>query len=604
LSKVKTAIPRAADKLAAAHARFAKAALLTYLGAASVAVALLVAMLFSDRNYDELQTKNRVLLETQVRAHYLSRHLDLLVEELQRLGLRSEINLLDHNMEPERMLLRITHSHSTFFNLGVAIVSRDGEVLWGEPRAFLASHASFGGESWFVDARQNRVVSIVPVDPDQARNAVVYVVSPIVRNDEFTGALVGGIDLAKGQSLGAREDPAVLTVLATERGSVVYPPTPPAFATESGWTRLFSDGPAQPFVVETRLEDTPAVVAGAPLSIGKLRLLSVADRDALFSGASQRLYTRLALGLCLALAPLVALIYLLKRSLKEFRRSEEEAVREQRLQRIGEAANQIAHEVRNSLNGLRMGLDLVLRDTTGANQRVVGELRAEIERLSSFTHQLMLFAKDPTPRLRNVDLTTLVPRTLNLTRDLAAELGVEVEVSGPYEPLGVLADPTLLEIVVSNLVSNALDALAGDSAGAAQPRIKVVLDKGAEQALLRVVDNGPGVPAELGSSLFEPFVTGKPSGVGIGLALSRKIARAHGGDLALEPTPAGASFVLTLPLETGDARRASSEPAPARSREEEQVSRAPAMASAGTVGFEISPRLSTWQTDKIERGRS
>lgn len=603
MAKLKPAISRAADKLPAAHARFAKAALLTYLGAASVAVTLLVAMLFSDKHYDELQTKNRVLLETQVRAHYLSRHLDLLVEDLQRLGLRSEINLLDHNMAPERMLLRITHSHSTFFNLGVAIVSRDGDVLWGEPRAFLAAHASFGNEPWFVDTRQNRVVSIVPVDPDQARNAVVYVVSPIVRKQEFTGALVGGIDLAKGQSLGGREDPSVLTVLATEGGSVVYPPTPPAFATETGWTRLFTKAQPQPFVVETRLENTPAVVAAAPLSVGKLRLLSVANRDALFSGASQRLTTRLALGLCLALMPLIALIYLLKRSLKEFRRSEEAAVREQRLQRIGEAANQIAHEVRNSLNGLRMGLDLVLRDTSGANQRVVGELRAEIERLSSFTHQLMLFAKDPTPRLQNVDLAELVPQTLSLTRDLATELGVKVHVIGPGEPLAVLADPTLIEIVVSNLVSNALDALAGVNAEGTRQELKVVLGKEGQLATLRVVDNGPGVSAELDGALFEPFVTGKPSGVGIGLALSRKIARAHGGDLTLEPSASGACFALTLPLERDRSEQPSDRSLDAPKHVESEASPAPALASAG-VGIFESNASGPWQVNKDERGRT
>jgi signal transduction histidine kinase len=66
---------------------------------------------------------------------------------------------------------------------------------------------------------------------------------------------------------------------------------------------------------------------------------------------------------------------------------------------------------------------------------------------------------------------------------------------------------------------------------------------------LRVVDNGPGVPESIRERLFEPFVTGKPSGVGLGLAVSRRIVRAHGGDLVLERTPAGASFLLTFPLE-------------------------------------------------------
>jgi signal transduction histidine kinase len=71
--------------------------------------------------------------------------------------------------------------------------------------------------------------------------------------------------------------------------------------------------------------------------------------------------------------------------------------------------------------------------------------------------------------------------------------------------------------------------------------------------VLRAADDGPGVSAAVRAKLFEPFVTGKPSGVGIGLALSRKIARAHGGDLVLEPSARGASFLFTLPIAQGRA---------------------------------------------------
>src|SRR5262249_49341130 len=97
----------------------------------------------------------------------------------------------------------------------------------------------------------------------------------------------------------------------------------------------------------------------------------------------------------------------------------------------------------------------------------------------------------------------------------------------------------------SNLVLNAIDALSGT----AVPKITVSVRRGAGLAELRVADNGPGVAAGLRAKLFEPFVTGKPSGVGIGLALARRIARAHGGDLTLEEAEAkgGASFLLTMP---------------------------------------------------------
>jgi signal transduction histidine kinase len=79
--------------------------------------------------------------------------------------------------------------------------------------------------------------------------------------------------------------------------------------------------------------------------------------------------------------------------------------------------------------------------------------------------------------------------------------------------------------------------------------VRVELERHAGAAALRVVDNGAGVSARMRRKLFEPFQTGKPNGVGIGLALSRKIARAHGGDLVLETPTVGASFLLTLPVE-------------------------------------------------------
>src|SRR5262249_305040 len=144
-----------------------------------------------------------------------------------------------------------------------------------------------------------------------------------------------------------------------------------------------------------------------------------------------------------------------------------------------------------------------------------------------------------------VDLAEMVPRWLSLTRDVAVETGVDVQLTGADHPIPVLGDPTLLQIVVGNLVSNALDAVAGVE----PPRLTVALSTRGAQADVRVEDNGPGVDVAFRERLFEPFVTGKPSGVGMGLSISRKIARAHGGDLVLEDRAPGASFLVTLPLE-------------------------------------------------------
>jgi two-component system C4-dicarboxylate transport sensor histidine kinase DctB len=231
-----------------------------------------------------------------------------------------------------------------------------------------------------------------------------------------------------------------------------------------------------------------------------------------------------------------------------FQRSEQAAVREERLQHLGEAASSIAHEVKNALNGLSMGLELVVRPGDPAKrERLLVELRNEISRLSEFTTELMTFSRGIEPRRTELDLAEFVPKVTGLLKDSAEESGTSLDVVALEQPILVHADPTLLHVVISNLVGNALEAVG--SVEDQPPHVEVRLQKRDKVAELRVVDNGKGVASKVRKTLFEPFQTGKPNGVGIGLALSRKIARAHGGDLTLEAIPRGASFLLTLPLE-------------------------------------------------------
>jgi two-component system C4-dicarboxylate transport sensor histidine kinase DctB len=564
------------DSLAAAHARFARAALLIYLGAIVVGISLLVVALVTDKAHEEDQTRERLLLETDVRAHSLGQHLGLLVEELRRLGLRSEVDLLDQNLAPEKSLLALSHEKSTFFNLGVAILNPKGTVLWTEPRDFLLDGTSFAAEKWFSGVRFSQALRIVPVQPDRS-DAVLYVVSPILRGGEFQGALLGGVDLARGEPLSAVPQVAggdVLTVLATQEGAVVYPPRPPAFAIEPAWKDLFHKSSAEPFTEIALLGGRNTVVAASPVSGTDLILLTVAARKPLFAPARTRLETRISLGLLLAATPLVLLVALLRRSLDLFRVSEQDAVREERLRLLGEAANSIAHEVKNALNGLSMGLDLVVRrderpEAAQRRERVLNELRNEIHRLADFTTQLMTFSKGIELRRARVDLTDFVPKVTSLHRDAAVELGADIELDLPPGPLMISADPTLLHAVIGNLTGNALDAATGPG-GSPDPRVEIHVITRAGQVELRVTDNGPGVSRTMRPRLFEPFQTEKTNGVGIGLALARKIALAHRGDLVLEdppppspptktpipgapsappPHPRGATFLLTLPLE-------------------------------------------------------
>ena len=540
-----------AGAFAAAHRRFARAVIAIYLGAAALALALLITALGTDQAHQRSEARATLLLETEVRAHSLARHLGLVASELRRLGLRSEVDLLDRNMEPERSLLRLAQEKSTFFDVGIAIVGTDGAVAWAEPEDFLSAGTSFAKESWFDLVKHRRTVRIVTVEPERESDSMLYVVSPIVRSGQFTGALLGAIDLAKGDAFdteaGATEHR--VTLIATHEGAVVYPPKRPPELNAERWRALMTRESWEPFLDDSNLFGTDDIVAGAPVTGSDLVLMTVLSEDALYGPARGRLESRLALGLGVALIPLILLVLLLRRSLRVFRTTQEQAAREERLHMLGEAVNLIAHEIKNSLNGLRLGMDVVLADPGKAGPRradTIAALRTELHRLSDFTTELLGFSKGIVPRPVALDLANLVRKVAGLMVEKAAEAGAELEIVTPQTGIPVRVDPGLIHSVITNLVGNALDAIAGADP---RPHIVVIAAAAGRVAEIRVRDNGPGVSAEVRRALFEPFVTGKPSGVGIGLAMSRKIARAHGGDLVLVRSGPGAEFLLTVPLE-------------------------------------------------------
>jgi len=535
--------------LAAAHARFARAAMFIYLGTASVGIGLLVATLANDKTHQMDEARERLSVGTQLRAQHLARHLQLLDAELTRLGLRSEVDLLDANMEPERSLLRLTHEKSAFFNVGVAILGPDGQRAWSEPQTFLAQGWT-GGRALVDSLKHKRSPEVVPGAIPSADAAILYMATPIVRDGAVVGALLGAIDLVSDQTLeeaGRKEGGGALLVLGTHEGKVIYPPGRAAFSDEPGLRAALAA--RAPYLDQLRLAGQETVVVCAPVEGTDLSLLSLARADELFGPARRRLATRLLSGLAVASLPLVVLVVLLRNSLATFRRSEEGLLRDERLRSLGEAVDLIAHEVKNALNGLRLGLELIVRgdrEIETRARRAVSGLRTEIDHLSSFTTELLGFSKGVVPRPVSLDLGDFVRRVAELAQPAADSRGILMLVPSLGTAVRVKADPSLVHVVVANLVGNALD-YAGN--GARAPRVVVDVAAVGGRARVRVSDNGPGVSDAIRPRLFEPFVTGRPNGVGIGLAFSRTIARAHGGDLVLAERVSETSFDFTLPLE-------------------------------------------------------
>jgi signal transduction histidine kinase len=128
--------------------------------------------------------------------------------------------------------------------------------------------------------------------------------------------------------------------------------------------------------------------------------------------------------------------------------------------------------------------------------------------------------------------------------------GIALEIHIEPDLPRVLVDRLELEIVLRNLISNALDSIRESRPVRRQIELAAV-DHDGGFVRLSVVDSGPGIPPELRDRLFLPFSTSKSHGMGLGLAISRAIVKAHGGRLWAEPTDHG-SFHLTLPTVTGE----------------------------------------------------
>ena len=222
-----------------------------------------------------------------------------------------------------------------------------------------------------------------------------------------------------------------------------------------------------------------------------------------------------------------------------------------RLAAAGEMAGAIAHEVNQPLTALtnygRSAQLLIQAGSTAELSAVIQKMLAEAQRASEVVRRLRNFFREGTTRLERVPVGTLF-ESARLVGANAGD-GLDITFTATSEPglPNLFVDKLQIELVMRNLMVNAVEAIAAHPHP--EPKIALRAERHDAQHLSIVVtDSGPGVPQEQRERLFEPFVSGKPTGMGLGLAVSRAIAQAHGGSLESRPGPHG-EFQLLLPLE-------------------------------------------------------
>jgi signal transduction histidine kinase len=240
------------------------------------------------------------------------------------------------------------------------------------------------------------------------------------------------------------------------------------------------------------------------------------------------------------------------RGLAERRALEAARAQEQRLAAVGNLAAGVAHEIRNPLNAISVGLQRLRREFAPAEDAARREyesfleiIRGEVGRLNEIVSQFLSLARPARLTLTEEPLAPVLQGLAALLASQASAQGVRIVQELHLDGATVRMDKSQLTQAFMNLVLNALQAVP--SGGTVT--IRSGLGPGESRASVAVSDTGPGIPAEHLDRVFEPYFTTKEGGTGLGLALARKIVEEHQGTIRAENGPGGgATFTVTLPV--------------------------------------------------------
>jgi signal transduction histidine kinase len=233
---------------------------------------------------------------------------------------------------------------------------------------------------------------------------------------------------------------------------------------------------------------------------------------------------------------------------EQLARLQETVQRSERLRLLGQVGGGLAHQLRNGLTGARLALQLHAREgrDNGDGEALAVALRqltlleAHLKRFLDLgrTGPLDLSAREP------INLRSLVSEAVALLGPRCKHARIDLRWQPPAEDATVLGDGGQVEQLLLNVLGNAVEAAGpGGWVEVALRRERVP----APLVIIEVSDSGPGPPAELAAKLFEPFVTGKPEGVGLGLAVARRVAEAHGGGITWGRDGGATRFRIELP---------------------------------------------------------
>lgn len=233
----------------------------------------------------------------------------------------------------------------------------------------------------------------------------------------------------------------------------------------------------------------------------------------------------------------------------ELQQSREHLVQTEKLAMVGKLAAGVAHSIRNPLTSVKLRLfslerSLQLSPTEKEDMDVISE---EIRHLDTIVRNFLEFSRRPKLKIQSVSPSDVVDMAIQLLRHRLESYSVEVEVYRQWRLPKIQADPEQLKEVLVNLLVNACDA-TGEGGKIVIREEEGVSDPMGHVVVIRVSDNGPGVPDTIKDKIFQPFFSTKEEGTGLGLSIAARIIEDHHGCLNLRSKEGkGATFIITLP---------------------------------------------------------
>jgi len=234
----------------------------------------------------------------------------------------------------------------------------------------------------------------------------------------------------------------------------------------------------------------------------------------------------------------------------ELEKSRESLLQADRMALVGKLAAGMAHSIRNPFTSVKMRLfslnrSLKLNDTQKEDFDVISE---EIRHVDTIVQNFLEFSRPPKLRFQSTSPSVVVDQAIALLKHRLKSYDVEVSVVRDQLLPAIDADPEQLKEVVVNLVVNACEAMQSGGSIVIHERVSTTQSK-QRTAVIRVSDNGPGIPESIREKVLQPFFTTKEEGTGLGLSIAVRIIAEHHGRLDIESNPGGgAVFIISLPL--------------------------------------------------------